>query len=148
MRKSSKYVSAPMRDRPAGAEQKWINCKPALTVRPLFVEKQTIAKSTPTREVDPDIELTALGEAMFDGLPDTPVFTVDEVAKLLRIGRSAAYDLVRQRRLPSLRLGSQIRIPRRALVAFLRGMDADAFDSSSRGRLSCTLSVDIFVRMW
>ena len=43
-------------------------------------------------------------------------------------GRTAAYGLVRQGRLPSPKLGNRIRIPRRALVAFLRRTDADAFD--------------------
>lgn len=51
-----------------------------------------------------------------------------EVAGLLRVGKSVVYRPVRQRSLPALRLGNQIRIPRRALVAFFRGMDADEFE--------------------
>jgi excisionase family DNA binding protein len=97
-------------------------------VRLLFVERQAVAKPQPPRERDPDIELAALDEAAFDGLPDEAVFTVEEVAKIFRVGRSAAYDMVRQRQLRSIKIGNQIRIPRRALVAYLRGMDADAFD--------------------
>ena len=78
-------------------------------VRLLFLDKQAIAKPRPTRERDPDIELAALDEAAFDGLPDEAVFTVEEVAKLFRIGRSGAYELVRQRQLCSMKIGSQIR---------------------------------------
>lgn len=97
-------------------------------VRMLFREREAIPKPAKVVECDPDIELAALDEATFDGLPDEAVFTVDEMAKLFRVGRSAAYDMVRQRRIVSPKIGNQIRIPRRALVAFLRGMDADEFD--------------------
>ncbi len=97
-------------------------------VRLLFVEKQAIPEPRAPSERDPDIELAALDEAVFDGLPDVAVFTVQEVAKLFRVANSTIYEMVKQRRLPSLDLGHKIRIPRRALVAFLRGMDADEFD--------------------
>ena len=97
-------------------------------VRLLFVEKQAISKSKPAHEVDPDVEMAALDEAAFDGLPDEAVFAVEEVAKLFRVSNSTIYEMVRQRRLPSLDLGHKIRIPRRALVAFLRGMDAEEFE--------------------
>lgn len=82
-----------------------------------------------TSHSESDPELAALDAATLDGLPDSAVFTVDDVAKLLRISRNTAYELVRQKRIPSLALGRQIRIPRRGLVAFLRGMDADAFNT-------------------
>lgn len=101
----------------------------AQAVRLLFVEKQALPGPRPPKEEDPDIEIAALDEAAFDGLPDEAVFTVEEVANLFRVSRNTIYELVRQRRMPSLPLGHKIRIPRRALVGFLRGMDADAFDS-------------------
>jgi excisionase family DNA binding protein len=97
-------------------------------VRLLFLEKQAIPRPKPPREGDPDVEIAALDDAVFDGLPDEAVFTVEEVAKLFRVANSTIYALVRQRRLPSLALGHKIRIPRRALVGFLRGMDAETFD--------------------
>ena len=97
-------------------------------VRLLFMEKQAAPEPRAPLERDPDIELAALDEAVFDGLPDEAVFTVQEVAKLFRVANSTIYEMVKQRRLPSLDLGHKIRIPRRALVAFLRGMDADEFD--------------------
>jgi excisionase family DNA binding protein len=47
------------------------------------------------------------------------VLTVEEAAKLLRIGRSAAYEAVRVGSLPSVRFGRSIRVPRSALLALL-----------------------------
>lgn len=41
--------------------------------------------------------------------------TVDEVADLLGISRSLAYELVRIGEIPSLRLGRRVLVPRRAL---------------------------------
>jgi excisionase family DNA binding protein len=47
------------------------------------------------------------------------LLTVREAAALMRIGRDTAYSLVAEGRIPSIRLGRQIRIPRAALVAHL-----------------------------
>lgn len=46
---------------------------------------------------------------------DQLLLTVSEAAKVLRIGRNLAYDLVARGELPSVRLGRVIRIPRSAL---------------------------------
>ena len=54
-----------------------------------------------------------------ESAPD--VLTVEEAAKLLRVGRNAAYGLVRDRRLYGAHIGHSIRIPKSALVAFLEG---------------------------
>lgn len=111
-------------------------------VRLLFVERQAIPEPKSPREVDPDIEIAALDEATFDGLPDNTVFTVEEVAKLLRVANNTVYALVRQKSLFSLSIGRKVRIPRRALVGFLRGMDAEEFrafiKSKSQDRASAT----------
>ena len=48
-------------------------------------------------------------------------FTVDEVAKLLGISRTLAYELVSRKVLPSIRLGRRIVVPRKALEEFLGG---------------------------
>lgn len=63
-----------------------------------------------------------------DDLPE--VLTVEEAAKVLRIGRGAAYDLARQYRssggrtgLPVVELGRSLRVPKSALRRFL---DLDA----------------------
>lgn len=47
------------------------------------------------------------------------MLTVQEAAALMRVGRDTAYSLVAERRIPSVRLGRQIRIPRTALLAHL-----------------------------
>ena len=59
-------------------------------------------------------------------LTDSDVFTIEEAATILRISRSAAYDLARQWRttggehgLPCIRLGHTLRVPRPALRALL-----------------------------
>jgi excisionase family DNA binding protein len=46
--------------------------------------------------------------------------TVEQAAKLLRIGRSTAYELVHTGDIPSLRLGRRIVVPRSALAESLR----------------------------
>ncbi len=43
------------------------------------------------------------------------LLTVPEAARLLRISRNLAYELVRQNSLPHVRLGRRILIPRRGL---------------------------------
>ena len=64
---------------------------------------------------------------MAHGTPDglAPVLTVVETARLLRIGRNKAYDLVRAGVIPSIRLGRSIRIPRDALLRWLDAGGAD-----------------------
>lgn len=59
-----------------------------------------------------------------DAAPD--VLTVEEVARILRIGRNSAYALARQwlatggkEGLPAVRLGRSVRIPRPALEQLL-----------------------------
>ena len=49
----------------------------------------------------------------------TEVLTVAEVAKRLRIGRDAAYMLVRSGRLPSIRIGRRYLIAESQLVQFI-----------------------------
>ena len=53
----------------------------------------------------------------FDDLSLT--LTVEEAGQILRVGRNTAYDLVRCGKLPSVRVGTQIRIPRQALLDYL-----------------------------
>ena len=47
--------------------------------------------------------------------------TVDETAKLLRISRNTAYNLVREGRLPVLRLGRRLLVPKKGLDNLLSG---------------------------
>lgn len=48
---------------------------------------------------------------------------VEEVAKILRVSRNTAYALVRSGSLPSFKVGRQLRIAKRHLLAF---MESDA----------------------
>ncbi len=47
--------------------------------------------------------------------------TVKEVAKLLGVSRNTLYRLVRSKKLRSIRVGRQIRVPRSALEEYLNG---------------------------
>jgi excisionase family DNA binding protein len=47
------------------------------------------------------------------------VLTVPEAARLLRIGRGAAYEAARRGDLPVVRIGRTLRVPRRALMSLL-----------------------------
>ena len=47
------------------------------------------------------------------------VLSVDDLARVLGIGKNTAYDLVRSGRIKSLRVGHQIRISKSALLDFL-----------------------------
>ena len=54
---------------------------------------------------------------MLELLPD--VLTVKDVQEILRIGRTQTYNLINTGQLPSIRIGSAIRIPKSALLEFL-----------------------------
>ena len=45
---------------------------------------------------------------------------VEDLIPLLGIGRNTAYELIRSGQIRSVRIGRQIRIPREALLEFLR----------------------------
>lgn len=51
--------------------------------------------------------------------------TVDEVAKILGIGRNSAYEAINRGDVPSLRLGRRLVVPRKALEALLEGRQQD-----------------------
>jgi excisionase family DNA binding protein len=46
-------------------------------------------------------------------------YTVEEAAKLLRIGRNQAYEAAKSRELPTVRFGKRILVPRAALEQML-----------------------------
>lgn len=50
---------------------------------------------------------------------ERPVLTVPEVAKLLRIGRTAAYEAVRRGELPVINIGRRVLVPVPALLGIL-----------------------------
>ncbi len=47
------------------------------------------------------------------------LLTVREAASLLRLSRSHTYDLIREGALPVVYLGRSVRVPRRALIAWI-----------------------------
>ena len=47
------------------------------------------------------------------------VLRIDELMPVLKIGRNAAYDLVRSGKIKALRIGNSYRIPRSELLRFL-----------------------------
>ena len=50
---------------------------------------------------------------------DDPVLDVEEVARLLRVGRNTIYELVARNEIPHRRLLKQIRFSRAAVMAWL-----------------------------
>jgi len=52
------------------------------------------------------------------------LLTVSEMAKILRIGRSSAYELCKQKEFPVIRIGKNIRIPQRALLDWVERQSA------------------------
>ena len=47
------------------------------------------------------------------------VVTVSELAKMLKIGRNTAYELVRCNAIKNVKIGRQIRIPKQSVVEYL-----------------------------
>lgn len=52
------------------------------------------------------------------------VLSVPEVAKILRLSRSQAYEYVHQGLIPCIRLGKSIRVPKAAFLKFLEGQSS------------------------
>lgn len=73
-------------------------------------------------------ERSTPGSAALDGLPDGAVFTVEETAEILKVSPATIDDMVREGRLISILIGGQRRIPRRALLACVRGVGIDELD--------------------
>ena len=60
-------------------------------------------------------------ENKYRDLNDLPrILRVEDLMPLLGIGRNTAYQLIRSGQIRSVRIGRQIRIPREALLEFLR----------------------------
>jgi excisionase family DNA binding protein len=60
-------------------------------------------------------------ENKYRDLHDLPmILRVEDLMPILGIGRNTAYELIRSRQIRSVRIGRQIRIPRDALLEFLR----------------------------
>ena len=60
-------------------------------------------------------------ETKYRDLSDLPmILRVEDLMSILGIGRNTAYELIRSGQIRSVRIGRQIRIPREALLEFLR----------------------------
>ena len=73
---------------------------------------------TPTREPE---------SIAYDGLPDGAVFTVEETADILKVPAEIVEGMLERGQIASLSLGGETRIPRRTLIATLRGMSNEEF---------------------
>jgi excisionase family DNA binding protein len=58
---------------------------------------------------------------MVDSELSPRVVTVDEAAKILRLGRQSVYEAVHRREIPALRIGRRLVIPLAALDRLLAG---------------------------
>jgi excisionase family DNA binding protein len=54
-----------------------------------------------------------------DDLPD--VLRPQEAAKFLGLGKNTTYELIQQGRLPAVRVGRRLLVPKRGLIRFLGG---------------------------
>ena len=63
-----------------------------------------------------------MSESVYTSLEDLPlVLTVEEAARVLRIGRSLAYEMARTGQIRSVKMGHRVLIPRGAIEEFLNG---------------------------
>ena len=59
-------------------------------------------------------------EPRFTSYEELPaVLSIDELKALLHVSKNTAYELVRSKRIPSIRAGRQIRITKSAVMDFL-----------------------------
>lgn len=58
-----------------------------------------------------------MNENIYDD--DVALLTMDEVKKFLRIGTNKVYELVAQKKIPSIKLGNKIRVPKKALLEWI-----------------------------
>ncbi|GHV40111.1 hypothetical protein FACS189490_04820 [Clostridia bacterium] len=61
---------------------------------------------------------------MFDGYSD--VVTVKDLEKMLDVGRNTAYNLIKSGEVGSIKVKSQIRIPKESVIAFVKGIGRDS----------------------
>lgn len=66
--------------------------------------------------------------AMSATIEQPQFLTLREVAKTIQVSRTTAYTLVKQGRLPSVRIGGQIRFPRSAFEAWLADREDEAME--------------------
>ena len=70
---------------------------------------------------------------MFSEYPD--ILTIDDVIKLLAVGRTTAYKLLRNNQIRHLRVGKSIKIPKQYLIDFITQSSYNI--PTTEGSLSC-----------
>ena len=65
---------------------------------------------------------------------DRLVLTVVEAAQVLGLGRNSAYEAIRRREIPSIRVGGRILVPRAALETLLARAGQGAAGEPRRSR--------------
>lgn len=53
------------------------------------------------------------------------IFVADEIAQILRVPKGRVYDLVRQGKLPAVRIGRQVRFREDSVDAWLAGLEGE-----------------------
>jgi excisionase family DNA binding protein len=96
---------------PSGAD-----VSPSVCPQELPVDQQDASRATVVAPIDDD------------GLPDGAVFTVQEAAGILKVPAGVIQQMLEDRLLVYLTLGDERRIPRRTLIALLRGNGGDDSD--------------------
>ena len=56
-------------------------------------------------------------------LPERRTYTVDEIAAILDIGRTSAYQLVREEHFRSIRIGNSIRISKKSFDEWMDSLE-------------------------
>ena len=64
----------------------------------------------------------------------SPVLTVEEAGRLLRISRQSAYQAARAGELPTIRIGRRLLVPRARLEALLEKAPPHDSEGSEHGR--------------
>jgi excisionase family DNA binding protein len=77
--------------------------------------KRRLSRKRKQRKATAALETTPAPQTQFDTL------TVEEVAARLRIGRNQAYEAVREKIIPAIRVGERWLIPRAAFERVMRG---------------------------
>ena len=105
-----------------------------LAVIEALTKSETSAVVIREIEAEPDLEAAPYSRQALQRSGRSTI-SVEEAARYLGIGRAAAYLAVKNGELPSLRLGSRILVPVRALLELLAGpgVSADSRRSSGRG---------------
>jgi excisionase family DNA binding protein len=66
--------------------------------------------------------------------PEIVVYTIPEVAAILKVHRNTVERLIRGKRLPAMRIGSKYRVRQEALDAFLREAEGQHIQTTQLSR--------------